>query len=303
MSLSRQSLTKADETNLIRAYERLEYPSFAARLSSVVGTPIEMAMKLLPRQWYVQVHRCAENGISRALDVAISNQRDKARTRSDDRRYKMLGMASGAIGGFFGGPALLLELPVTTTLMLGSIVDIARSYGEDVDSLEVRMACMEVFALGGRSNSDDATETGYYGLRMALELPIASASRFLGRPDMAVRGDIPVLVNLIRSLGERFGVVLSQKAVAEIVPVLGAAGGAFINHVFIHHYQEMAHSHFTIRRLERRYDPVLVRSAYERIRADRLSLQQRKRIPRQHRLPKPSAVATSAAPLRLARLN
>jgi len=291
MSPSRQSLTLADEASLIRAYERLEYPSFAARLSSVVGTPIEMGMKLLPRQWYVHIHQCAENGISRALDVVIAKQKQQAPGLADDRRYKMLGIASGAVGGFFGGPALLVELPLTTTFMLGSIVSIAHSHGEDIESLETRMACMEVFALGGRSASDKAAETGYYGLRMALELPIASASRFLGQSGVGIKRDVPVLVNLIRSLAERFGVVLSQKAVAEIVPILGAAGGAFINHAFIHHFQEMARSHFTIRRLERRYNRAVVQSAYERIRDGRGSLKEIKRIPRLPKLPAPGALA------------
>jgi hypothetical protein len=195
-------------------------------------------------------------------------------------------VASGAIGGFFGGPALLLELPVTTTLMLSSIVDIARSQGEDIRSLETRMACMEVFALGGRSHSDDAAETGYYGIRMALEVPIASASNFLARQGTTLSGNAPVLVNLIRSLAERFGVVLSQKAAAEIIPIIGAVGGAFINSVFIQHYQEMARSHFTIRRLERKYDPALIHSAYERVRQNRIVIHQRKLAPPSRRLPR-----------------
>jgi len=280
-----QTLSKADESSLIQAYERLEYPSFAARLSNVVGTPIEMGMKLLPRQWYRGVQRCAENGISRALDVAIANVGHKTGPLSDDRRYKILGMASGAIGGFFGAPALLLELPVTTTLMLSSIVDIARSQGEDIRSFETRMACMEVFALGGRSHSDDAAETGYYGIRMALEVPIASASSFL-RQGTTLSGNAPVLVNLIRSLAERFGVVLSQKAAAEIIPIIGAVGGAFINNVFIQHFQDMAHSHFTIRRLERKYDPALIQSAYARVRKNRIVIQHGKLAPPSRRLPK-----------------
>jgi hypothetical protein len=220
------------------------------------------------------------------LDAAIANTRHNSGRRCDDRRYQMLGMVSGAVGGFIGGPALLLELPVTTTIMLSSIVDIARRHGEDATTLETRMACMEVFALGGRSDLDDAAETGYYGLRLALELPVASASRFLSRPGAAVRGDLPVLVNLVRSLAERFGIVLSQKAMAQIIPVIGAAGGAFINSVFIHHFQEMAHGHFTIRRLERQYDPDLVRSAYQRIRQDRVNFQHRKPVPPHRRLPK-----------------
>ncbi|MDD5033145.1 MAG: EcsC family protein [Methylococcaceae bacterium] len=281
-----QSLTKADQSRLIRAYEHLEYPSFAARLSSVVGTPIEMAMKLLPRTWYLNIQHCAEGCISKALDIAISNVRHKQGPRSDDRRYKMMGIATGAIGGFFGGPALLIELPMTTTVMLSSIANIARSQGEDLNSLETRMACMEVFALGGRSDSDDAAETGYYGLRMALELPIASASSFLAQQGLAARGNAPALVSLITTIAQRFGVVLSEKAVAEIIPIIGAAGGAFINSVFIQHFQDMAHSHFTMRRLERKYSPALIQAYYQRLKQNRATLVESKSTPINRRLPK-----------------
>ncbi len=286
-----QSISSADQSSLIQAYHRLEYPSFAARLSNVVGAPIEMGMKLLPRQWYLNVQRCAEQAISKALDKAIANVKHKEGSSSDDFRYKALGMVSGAVGGFFGGPALLLELPLTTTLMLSSIVDIASSQGEDIDSFETKMACMEVFALGGRSHSDDAAETGYYGIRMALEIPIASASSFLGRQGATISGNAPVLVDLILSVAERFGVVLSQKAAAEIIPIIGAIGGAFINNIFIQHFQDMAHSHFTIRRLERKYGPALIQSAYERVRHNRIHLQQKKLVRPSHRLPKPIRIA------------
>lgn len=289
-SLMATSLSKTDELSLISAYEHLEYPSFAARLSNVVGTPIEMAMKMLPKQWYAAVHSCAEASISKALDVAISNVRHKHGRCSDDRRYKILGIASGAIGGFFGGPALLLELPVTTTLMLSSIADIARSEGEDLDTLDARLACMEVFALGGRSDQDDAADTGYYGLRMALELPIASATSYLaGGGIMAARGNAPVLVNLITNIAQRFGLVLSEKAVAEIIPIIGAAGGAFINSVFMQHFQDMARSHFTVRRLERKYSRALVQTAYERLQYRRAGSAEDKRLQNHRRFRKITA--------------
>lgn len=279
MSTMPASLSREDQSSLIRAYEVLEYPSLAARLSNVVGPPIERAMKLLPWPWHKRLHRCAEAGIGKALDLAISGLQDKREPRSDDRRYRMLGMLSGAIGGFFGGPALLLELPVTTTLMLGSIADIARSEGEDLHSVETRLACMEVFALGGRSDLDDAADTGYYGLRLVLEAPVAGASAFLAQQGFAFRGNAPVLVNLISTIAERFGIVLSEKAVAEIIPVIGAVGGAFINSVFIQHFQDMARSHFTVRRLERKYSPALIRASYEGLRRKRLRFDANTELP------------------------
>lgn len=268
MSIPPTFLSHADEMTLIRAYEHLEYPSFAARLSNVVGTPIEMAWRLLPTRWYQTVHRRAELGIGKALDLVAQNLLATEVKVSQDRRYKLMGAASGVMGGFFGTPGLLVELPVVTTIMLGTIADIARSEGEDLSTLEARMACLEVFALGGRSDADDAADTGYYGLRLALAVPIVQASRFLLKSGPA-RGNPPALINLVRKLTERFGVVLSKKAMAEVIPIVGAVGGAFVNSVFIQHFQDMARSHFSIRRLERQYGVAAVYSAYHRIRQGR----------------------------------
>lgn len=281
MSRLPQALSEPDLASLIRAYHHLESPSFAARLSAVVGTPVEMAMELLPLSWKRRIQHCSEAGIRRALDFAISKHREHDPAPPRCRRYKWLGTATGAVGGFFGGPCLLLELPITTTIMLSSIAEIARSEGENLGTLEARLACVEVFAFGGRSNPDDFADSGYYGLRLALEAPVAGAAAFLGAQGLPSRGQPPVLVNLISTVAERFGVAMSEKAMAKLVPVIGAASGAFVNHIFIQHFQDMARSHFTIRRLERKYSPGLVRSQYERIAACRLPglpAQSRKRL-------------------------
>jgi hypothetical protein len=55
---------------------------------------------------------------------------------------------SGGLGGLFGVLALPIEVPLTTTLMLQSIADIARHYREDLRRPVSRIACQEVFALG-----------------------------------------------------------------------------------------------------------------------------------------------------------
>ena len=51
-----------------------------------------------------------------------------------------------------------------------------------------------------------------------------------------------------RSRGEtsRFGIVLSQKVMAQAVAVVGALGGTAINLVFIEHFQDLARGHFTV---------------------------------------------------------
>jgi hypothetical protein len=258
------SLTREDYLSLKLAHTHLETPSFAVRLSNVIGTPIEMGLKLMPRGIYQSLQRAAEKGVWRALNAATSGLQHK-RGPARDVRYKIAGIAGGAVGGFFGGPAILLELPLTSLVMLRAIADIARAEGEQLDSLETRMACLEVFALGGRSADDDAADLGYYGLRLALEAPIAGATRYIAQNGVVSRAGSPLLVDLIATVSRRFGATVSERAAAKIIPVIGSVGGAFINHVFIQHFQDMARGHFTIRRLERKYGPRLIRSQYDRL--------------------------------------
>jgi hypothetical protein len=259
------ALDPSDLERLRWATQHLEHPSLAARLTSIVGTPIEIAVKLLPRPIYRQVRSLADAAIGRVMEVAAATLRHADESDPRDGLYRGLAAGTGAVGGFFGIYGLLLDLPISTTLMLRSIAEIARAEGEDLRSPEARMACLEVFALGGHAETDDAAEAGYYGIRVALAVPITQAARHIAEYGLGGKG-APVVVELIRAIGTRFGLVISQKAAAQLVPLVGAAGGASINLVFMSHFQEMARGHFVVRALERRYGRDLIQANYEAIR-------------------------------------
>ena len=143
-----------------------------------------------------------------------------------------------------------------------SIADIAQSEGDNVRYIETRLACLSVFALGGRAKSDDAAESGYFAARAALATAVSEATRYLAEKGLGKAG-APALVRLISLLAARFGVVVSEKAAAQAVPIIGAAGGALVNTIFIGHFQDMARGHFIVRRLERIHGTEPVRWAYE----------------------------------------
>ncbi len=82
----------------------------------------------------------------------------------------------------------------------------------------------------------------------------------------------PVLVRLISALAGRFGIVVTQKAMAQTIPVIGALGGGLVNTVFISHFQDMARGHFAIRALERKYGVDVVEAAYLRLKIRRRTL-------------------------------
>ena len=124
------------------------------------------------------------------------------------------------------------------------------------------IACIEVFALGGKGPDDDAAETGYFAVRAALARAVSDAAQFLASQAAASEG-APALLRLVGLVAARFHLQVSEKVAAQAVPVIGAAGGALINLMFIDHYQDVSRGHFTVRRLERLYGEDVVRRAYD----------------------------------------
>lgn len=239
------------------AHQRLEHPSLAARLSSVVGTPIDIAMQLLPRRWHDGLHSATEAAIHKALSAAVSSMRRDHEVSAHEGLYRALAAGSGALGGFFGFAGLAVELPITTTLMLRTIAEIARDEGEDIHTPESQRACVEVFAFGGRTEMDDAAETGYYGVRMAL-------AAYMGNQAVAAGETVAITARLVHAVAHRLGMPLSQRAAANLVPAVGALSAAAVNTIFMQHFQSMARGHFRVRQLERKYGAEIVKGNYER---------------------------------------
>ncbi len=259
---------------LERAWLALERPSFAAQLSSILGTPLEQILRLLPADWSNRLRGAAEAAVVRAYDLAAATLDGGGPTG-----HRLAAAASGALGGFFGLPALLLELPTTTILMMRAIADVARSKGEDPASPRTRLACVKVFALGGRTRADDYAELGYYELRLGL------AWQFTRVPALEA-GAAPALpqpIGLLRAIGARFGVVVTDKAAAQAVPVLGAIAGAAVNALFMDHFLSVADGHFTVRRLERTFGRATVEAAYRAIGARLGNPRPFKQTPRRRR--------------------
>lgn len=259
MTLSRQELAE-----LRQAKKLLEHPGFVARVSNVVGTPVEKSLSVLPGFVTRFIGYLTRKAVGKAFDSALYTLRDgqDGRPRKPaNRRHKLAAMTSGAVGGAFGLPALVIELPVATTIMLRSIADIARSEGEDLRAPETKLNCIEVLALGGRGKGDDAAETGYFAARAGLARVVGEAAKHLAASQAGAKS-APALVRVISAVAARFSVVVSEKAAVQAVPLVGALGGATINALFIAHYQDMARGHFTVRRLEREHGTDAVREAY-----------------------------------------
>ena len=257
------SLSSEELASLKTAKSLLENPGIAVKVSNLVGTPVELALKKLPQSIQGTVQSATRTAIEKALDFAVSTLKQSAQNEpSSNLLHKLAVGASGAAGGLFGLPALALELPVSTTIMLRSIADIARSEGEDLGRYDARLQCLQVLALGGASKSDDLAETGYFAARAALAKAVSEAATHLAQKGLSQQG-APAIVRLITMIASRFSIVVTEKVAAQAVPVVGALGGAAINTLFINHYQDMGRGHFIVRRLERKYGQDTVKKQYE----------------------------------------
>jgi len=264
--LDLQGMTPEDLAALRRAVLSLEHPGLAARLANMLGKPIELIGDVLPASATHAITSATSKGLEMALKVALQTMQHTPHAGSRFL-HKSLATASGAAGGAFGLATLPIELPVSTIIMLRSIADIARGEGEDLSDPEAALSCVQVFALGGRAGSADASQSGYFTVRGVLAKSVTEAARFIAERGVIEEG-APVLVRFITLVASRFGAVVTQKVAAQALPVLGALGGAAVNYAFIEHFQEVARGHFTVRRLERIYCKNVVRTEYERLAKD-----------------------------------
>lgn len=237
-----------DLEELRAAKQRLEHPNLAIKIASSLGTPIEKLMHWLPRSVESKVADITQAALSKAADAAIYTIKDTPGEPASTTWHKLAAAASGAGGGFFGMAGLPVELPISTTIILRSIADIARSHGFSMSDVETQRQCIAVLALGGKSGADDGADAGYLAARAGLAKAIGEGGS-----------------KLISTVATRFSIQVSQKAASQAAPFLGAAGGAIVNTVFIDHFQEMARAHFTVLRLSKKYGAAAIDTAYKQL--------------------------------------
>ena len=264
----------------------LEKPSLLMEIANLAGKPLEFFTKGLDRLTAGRVEEAVGTALRTALSVAVytvpeSSTQTGAHVGASLVEeninnvgarvafwHKLSVALTGSAGGLFGIAGLAVELPLTTTIMLRSIAAIAQEFGEDLSDADIRLQCLAVFCLGGPGRSDDAMESAYLTSRMGLQTELTMASRAAAGltseqlTAMIQKGTAPAIVNLISRVAARFNVAVTEKMIAQAIPILGAATGATINLAFMAHFNRVARYHFGLRRLEREYGVEVIQSRY-----------------------------------------
>lgn len=257
------TLSATDMDDLRWAKQRLEQPHLANRLARWLGPRLRLVGRHVPQQWRqvaaLRTHDALLNGVT-----WVSGTLEPGVAARQSRLHLAGACATGFIGGLVGAPALIVELPATTLIMLRSIANIASVHGENLDSMEARLQCLQVFALGGGEDQKGQSDTSYYAIRMNMAPFVEAAAQRLAQRLGSAAADSAV-ARLIERIAARFQIQVTERAGAAIAPVIGAASGAGVNGLFTHQMQCLGEAHFTVRRLERRHGAAVVKAAYERI--------------------------------------
>ncbi|MEM5341767.1 EcsC family protein [Paraburkholderia azotifigens] len=269
--LAAAPLSADDLTALRRAKHELESPALTMKLASIVGAPMEKLISRMPSIASDKVNDATQLALRKCLQIALRTLGRPmggaplgVSDRPSNLLHKFAVATTGAAGGAFGLFALPVELPVTTTLMFRSICDIARSEAEDLASVDTQLQCLTVLGMGGTSKADDDADYGYFIMRGALAQAVSKASSEIATKGFTTHGSA-ALLRLLNTIASRFSVQVSEQIAAKSIPAIGAVLGAMVNTVFIDHFQQVAHGHFTVRRLERQYGTDAVQAAYQAI--------------------------------------
>ena len=208
-------LTDEDLAALREAVELLEQDTFTETVMNTVGRFIggglDVVGRALPKAFRAYGAAMLEGILAKAFDRVVLTVDHDGKGLTG---YRWLdaplssswidgasAILAGALGGVGGLATTAVELPVTTALLMRAIAQIAVREGRTCAD-EAKLECLKVFAFGGRSTSDDAADTGYYSVRLAVAEAV---------PKMAHKTLQQLLPRLLARVAERFSVPVTAK--------------------------------------------------------------------------------------------
>lgn len=170
-----EKLSIEDRATLLLAKQNMEEIGWVMEGLNQFGNIIDKRLDMLPhkqQQWLQKISYKVLFNVVKANLLSMKQNKQK-KIPPLNMVYKAMVTSSGAIGGAFGATAFAVDLGLTTKFMMRSIMDIARSQGgENIEELDTQLACLQVFALGGKTKHDDNLDTGYFATRIALNAAV-----------------------------------------------------------------------------------------------------------------------------------
>lgn len=276
VTLSKESLTFLKE-----AVSYMESPSLFMQFANKIGQPIEYLINLPPIPDNIKngIHDLAKSALLTGMNFASNtiwqsptNLANFEQTISSSNWtgfwHSLATSVSGGVSGIFGFSSIAVELPITTTIIFRSITAISQEFGNDISNPANQMECLSIFMHGGKSSKDDSMESAFLSSRLAIKSIIQETSKFVAEQstksfsEALAKGTAPFLVNYLNMIAQQFGASVSQKFLAQSIPIISITTGAAINAAFTDHFNKVAKYHFGLKKLEKEYGLQYINDEY-----------------------------------------
>ncbi len=204
-----------------------------------LGGRLEDQVALLPGGARARIDAVVTRALEAAYELAA---RGGKFTGAGERGTMAAAIATGAAGGAGGLASAIAELPFTIAVLLHAIRREAEAQGFNPDDPWIMAEALRTFGSGSPADGDDGIDTTFFSARLAL--------------------NGAALQKLVGSVAPKLATGLSQKLVAQAVPIIGAVSGAALNAAFLRYYREMAAIRFRLLRLSEDYGAGPVLAAY-----------------------------------------
>jgi hypothetical protein len=246
----------------------LEKPSALVKATDRLGKPLDKLQDYLPQPVQQLVKQALNHALKSALQAALKtlpaakvNPHSWDEALNATRRMAWTHTAAvtttGAIGGALGTAAMLVELPLTTSLILRSISSMAQQWGHDLRHSEIQMQCLYVFTLGSpKSSADDEMDAAYISARLAYHGLIRELASFIATHSVKdvifalEKGTFPALVKFASLFVPALERTVLRGVLTKSIPVMSAIGSAALNAAFCKYFTQAARYHFGLMHLE-----------------------------------------------------
>jgi len=261
----------------------LEKPSALVNATDWLGKPLDKLQNYLPQNLEQMVKQAVQRALKTALQVAVQSlPQHKNRTiswpsvldttRRSAWKHTAAVTTTGAISGALGSAAMMIELPLTTSLILRSIASTAQQWGHDLSKAEVQMQCLYVFTMGSpKTSRDDEIDSAYISARLAYHGLIRELAGFISSHSLKEvflaleKGTLPALVKFASLLLPSLERTIVRSILSKGVPILSAVGSAALNAGFCQYFTKAARYHFGLMHLESLHSRDLVHAHYHRV--------------------------------------
>jgi hypothetical protein len=131
------------------------------------------------------------------------------------------------------------------------------------------LQCLYVFTLGSKqSDKDNALESAYLVSRAAFANMIRESAKYIAQYGsreilQAIEKETALIsIRFIAKVATFFELNVTEKLIAEAIPLVGALGGAAINAAFCDYFVDASRYHFGLLNLEKRYGSELIQRLY-----------------------------------------